>query len=64
MNQRHPHAKGDDTEALVTAFRAWLLDGPDNSTLTFSKCGGSVTLQASAVHGAAMDLLQRMATQE
>lgn len=53
-----------DVEQLVAGFRAWVLNGPDQSTLSFSKAGGSVTLNASAVHGSALELLQRFSPQK
>ncbi len=51
-------------EQMVVAFRAWCLNGPDHSTLKFSRRGGSVSLQASAVRGGALELLERFASQD
>ena len=52
-----------DEELLVQGFRAWLRDGPERSTITFSKAGGSVTATAATVHGSALELLSRFAAQ-
>lgn len=62
MAGREQH-RPDNVEALVAVFRVWLTDGPDHTTLTFSKRGGSVTLAAAAAHGGALEMLQRLAPQ-
>jgi len=53
-----PVPGGSELQRLEAAIHRWLVSGPDHSTLTLSKRGGSVRVVAAAVHGNALELLE------
>ncbi len=56
-----PVPAASELQKLEAAIHRWLVSGPDQSTLTLSKRGGSVKAEAATAGGNALELLERLA---